>query len=327
MPSSHILDLDLRAATFDDVELVADLEATRDPEDPRDPDVLRYWWTKSSRSGVAMRLVGVRECAAMAFLSARHEHWTARTPKRFGWVRAVLHSDVWSEEAYEHLVNAGEDWLRSEEADVAAITVGDQFTNELEVLARLGYREVRRQKDSELDLVAQRDHLVAEASRQRQKMRDQGVRLMRLSEDTDPDRMTKLHKMMVAAEQDIPTTVPTHEMPFDEWMSATFDNPGIREDRFWIAREGEAVVGLSVLTFPPRRGLPWTDFTATSQSVRGRGIARALKYETMMQAIDLGYTRVRTSNDGDNAPMLHINLEMGYRLIRPVIELHRGLAR
>jgi RimJ/RimL family protein N-acetyltransferase len=327
MPSSHILDFDLRPATFDDVELVADLEATRDPDDPRDPDMLRHWWTKSSMEGVAVRLVGVREGVAVAYLSARYEHWSPDAQKRFGWIRAALHRDVWSEEAYEHLVKQGEDWLRAERADVAAITVGEQFTNELEVLARLGYREVRRQRDSELDLIGQRDQLLVETARQRQKMGEQGVRLMPLSEDTDPDRMTKLHKMMVAAEQDMPTTVPTREMPFEEWKRATFENPGIREDRFWIAREGDAIVGLSVLAFPPRRGLPWTDFTATSRSVRGRGIARALKYETMVQALDLGYTRVRTSNDGDNAPMLHINLEMGYRLIRPVIELHRELAR
>jgi hypothetical protein len=47
----------------------------------------------------------------------------------------------------------------------------------------------------------------------------------------------------------------------------------------------------------------------------------------MAQAIELGYERVRTSNDGDNAPILAINREMGYRLIRPVIELHCELAR
>jgi hypothetical protein len=34
---------------------------------------------------------------------------------------------------------------------------------------------------------------------------------------------------------------------------------------------------------------------------------------------------VRTANDGANAPILHINGEMGYRLVFPVIELHRGL--
>jgi len=261
----------------------------------------------------------------VAFVSARHHHWSTDSPKRFGWIRAMLRDDLWSEPAYSHMVELAEDWLRSEKADVGATQVGEQFARELEMLARIGYREVRRQNDSELDLVGQRDHLLAEASRQRKKMQDQGIQMLPLSEDSDPDHMKKLYEMAAAAEQDIPTTVPMRKETFDEWKGLTFGNPGIREDRFWIAREGDAIVGLSVLSFPRRRGLPWTDFTATSKAVRGRGIARALKYETMAQAIELGFERVRTSNDGDNGPILHINREMGYKLIRPVLELHRDL--
>jgi hypothetical protein len=34
---------------------------------------------------------------------------------------------------------------------------------------------------------------------------------------------------------------------------------------------------------------------------------------------------VRTQNDGANAPILHLNEEMGYELIAPVLELHRKL--
>jgi RimJ/RimL family protein N-acetyltransferase len=59
--------------------------------------------------------------------------------------------------------------------------------------------------------------------------------------------------------------------------------------------------------------------------VRGRGIARALKYESICQALEFGYERVRTTNDSDNPPILRINEEMGYRLIAPLVELHREL--
>ena len=55
-------------------------------------------------------------------------------------------------------------------------------------------------------------------------------------------------------------------------------------------------------------------------------MARALKYETLAQAIALGAQRVRTSNDGENAPILHLNTEMGYAPLDPVIELHRELS-
>jgi len=38
-----------------------------------------------------------------------------------------------------------------------------------------------------------------------------------------------------------------------------------------------------------------------------------LKYETVAQAITLGVTRLRTDNDSENAPILHLNAEMGDR--------------
>jgi hypothetical protein len=83
---------------------------------------------------------------------------------------------------------------------------------------------------------------------------------------------------------------------------------------------------MSVLEFPVTRNVPWTAFTGTARKVRGRGVARALKYETLVQAIALGFKAVRTQNDGANAPILHLNEEMGYRLIAPVLELHRKLS-
>ena len=324
MPEPHPLALDLRAATLADIGIVADLEATRDPDDPRDPEMMRFWWTRGSLSQVFSRLVAVERDQAVAYMVASHERW-GDAPERFGSLRAVIRSDVWSEREYVRLIAMGEEWLESEGVVNAVSRVREDFSHELEALERIGYREVRRQNFSELDLVAHRDDLLRGLAEERRKMKEQGVRMLTLREYKDSDRMVKLHDMSAAAEQDIPSTVPIPRQSFEEWMRFTFDDPGVREDRFWIALEGDAVVGLSYLQFPPVRGLPWTAFTATSKEVRGRGIARALKYESMAQAVELGYKRVRTANDGANAPILHINKEMGYRLVSPVIELHRSL--
>jgi hypothetical protein len=324
MPASHRLALELRPATLDDVEIIADLDSTRDPADPRDPEMMRYWWTSGSLSQVDSRLVVVRDEQAVAYVGVGHERW-AEDPERFGTIRVVIRADQWSPLEYARLVAEGESWLTSEGVVTAVARVREDFKHEVEELGQIGYREVRRLRFSELDLIANREALLAGAARHRLEMQAQHVAMMTLSDDRDPDRLTKLYEMTVAAEQDIPSTVPIPRQPFDEWMHFTFDNPGLRQDRFWIAREGQDIVGLSFLEFPPTRGLPWTGFTATSKSVRGRGIARALKYESMAQAIELGFDRVRTANDAANAPMLHINAEMGYRLVVPTIELHRDL--
>lgn len=323
MPESTF-ELQLRPTTLDDAEIVADLESLRDPTEPRDPVLLRHWWKMGDELEKSMRRVAVHGGAAVAYVGASHELWKP-DEKRFGTVRPVVRNDLWSDTRYSQLVKVGEDWLRSEGAATAVARVREDFKRDLGALDRLGYAEDRRMRISELDLVSQRDEILSTAERCRSQMRDQGVRLLPMSEDADPDKYRKLYEMMIESERDIPTTVPWRTLTFEEWRRFWFDNPAIREDRFWIAREGDAIVGTSVLDCPVVRGIPWTAYTGTSRSVRGRGIARALKYESMAQAIEVGYTRVRTNNDADNPPILKINKEMGYQLVAPVIELHRKL--
>lgn len=324
MPATQRLSFDLRPAIPDDADIVADLDSTFDPDDPRDPVALRFWWARGDADQVTMRRVAEKDGRAVAFVGAGHDRWE-ENPKRFGWLQPRLLHEIWSETEYDLLVDFGEAWLRSEEGAIAVTRVREDQHMELERLRRIGYAEVRRQNISELDLEAGREKLLETARHLRQLMRAQGVSLLTLDRDTDPDSLRKLYQMTVVAEKDVPTTMPWRTESFDEWQKSWFTNPCVRKDRFWIAREGDSIVGLSAIDYPVKRGLPWTSFTATSRTVRGRGIARALKYESVEQAIQLGHKSVRTMNDGENAPILHINREMGYRLVLQTIELHREL--
>jgi GNAT superfamily N-acetyltransferase len=316
--------LTLRPATLDDAVIVAELDALRDPNDARDPAILRHWWSTMGRIEVAERQIAERDGVPIAFVAAFHARWETTT-SRFGAGRIVVHPDHWSAEMQDNLLDVAEDWLKAERCDISVMRMREDFNRELAVLERRGYREVRRAKVWELDLVAGRSRLMVKAEETRAKMRDQGVRMLLLSEDSDPDKMRKLFEVTTESEQDIPTTVPWRVLGFDDWKHHWFANPGVRADRFWIAREGDDIVGMSVLEFPITRNVPWTAFTGTARKVRGRGIARALKYETLAQAIALGFKAVRTQNDGANAPILHLNEEMGYELMSPVLELHRKL--
>lgn len=324
MPETN-LDTRLRECTMDDAELVSDLETSFDPSDPGDPGRRRHWWRMSDELEKNMRRVAVEDGAAVAYASASHELWEP-DDKYFGTIRVMLRHDRWTDTAYAQLVSVAESWLRREEARTSVARVREDFPLELRVLGELGYREDRRMRPSELDLVTNRERILERREECRKRMRDEGVELRVISDDRDPDRYRKLYEMVIESEKDIPTTVPWRVLSFDEWYMFWFDNPAIREDWFWIAREGDAVVGTSVLDLPVVRGNPWTAYTGTSRAVRGRGIARALKYESIGQAVEAGFPRVRTMNDTDNPPILRINEEMGYRGIAPVIELHRPLS-
>jgi GNAT superfamily N-acetyltransferase len=321
MPKTNF-DVRLRECTLDDAEIVSDLETSLNPDDPGDPGRRRHWWRMSDQLEKSMRRVAVEDGKAIAYTSASHEFWEP-DDKRFGVIRPMLRRDAWSHAAFSRLVQVAEDWLRGEGAKIAVARVRGEHEHELRALDRLGYREDRRMRMSELDLVKHHDRILEARDESRRRMRAQQVELHVLSQDPDPEKLTKLYRMMIESEKDIPTTVPWRVLSFDEWKTYWFTNPVIREDWFWIARQGDAIVGTSVLELPVVRGVPWTAYTGTSRAVRGRGIARALKYESIAQAAEAGFRRVRTNNDTDNPPILRINEEMGYQAVTPLIELHR----
>lgn len=316
--------MELRPTTLDDAPQVADLETARTPDSPIAGPMMAFWWTHPTEGATSMRLVGDRDGVISLFIEAVHDAWK-QGERRFGWVGVTLDPDAWTEQLYGGGIGRAESWLHRENAEVSVASIREDFPRELEALAHLGYREERRERYWELDLTARRSELLATAEQSRAEMRRQGIELLTLDRDSDPNTLRKIYELDLAATGDIPTTVPIRMSGFDTWRRDYFENPGIRQDRFWIAKLRDEVVGMSLIEFPPERGVPATVFTGTSPKLRGRGIARALKYETVAQAIELGATRIRTDNDSANAPILHLNEEMGYRPITPYIELHREL--
>jgi hypothetical protein len=96
-------DLELRTAMLDDAGIVADLEAARNPEDPRDPTMLRFWWAARSPDESHLELVAENDGAAMAFAGAGHEPWERCPSVLAGSVRSCTRrsgrrpdSDAWS---------------------------------------------------------------------------------------------------------------------------------------------------------------------------------------------------------------------------------------
>ena len=316
--------LQLRPSTLDDAKIVAELLERRDPDDISDPVLLRYWWQMADELHATMRLIATKDEEAVAFVAAQHDEWQPDEP-RFGVVRPILRQDIWDESDYLALVGIGERWLHVEGAKTSVVRIREDFRRDLKALESAGYREDRRMRTSELDLVARRDEILRTREECRAAMRREGIVMHPLSEDVDPERLHKLYRMIIESEKDIPHSVPWRVLSFPEWKRFWLDNPGIDEKRFWIAREGDEIVGTSVLDCPVTKGVPWTAYTGTSRAVRGRGIGRALKYESMGQAIEAGFTRVRTNNDADNPSILKINQQMGYRLVAPIVELHRPL--
>jgi GNAT superfamily N-acetyltransferase len=316
-----VADLELRPATPDDAVFAADLYTALRPDDPDDPALMRHWWKVEAADNVIERWVAMRDGRPAGQVFHRHAPWE-KMPERYGRVSADLLPADRTAARLDALLAYAEGRSRSEGTMTFTTWAWEDDGLLLRVLKARGFKEERRERFWECDLVANREKLTAMAERSRTKMRAEGIRILTLAEDPDPEKYRQLWRMSDEAERDIPTTVPHIGTPwevFEEWMRS----PGLHEDRQWIAREGDDIVGVSQLSYPPTRGHVETDWTGTARKVRGRGVARALKCETVMQAIALGVPRVRTDNDGENAPILHLNASMGYTRLKDQIQLMR----
>ncbi len=322
MPTTPLTtaDLALRPATLADAAFAADVSTAVRPDDAIDPVVMRDSWRVSELMSRVERYVAVRHGVPVGVAELR------QAPKRFCRLGCELLPDFRTRMRIDGLFAFLEERARNGDARTVYAWAWADDPDRLDLLAARGYREKTRQRFWQLDLRKHRLRLATMTEASRARMREQGIRVQVLAEDPDPDKLRKLWGLTVEAESEehgpVPPTPTTWEA-FLRW----FASPTLYPDRIWIARDGDAIVGLSMLGYPPTRGVVFTDWTATARAARGRGIARALKCETVAQAIALGVDQVRTDNSGTNPPILHLNEAMGYEPRTDLVQLHRDLAR
>jgi hypothetical protein len=304
-------ELEFRPTTLDDAAFYSDVLSAVYPERPTDPVVERYWWAQPEITYLTRRFVVSRAGRAIGVADFDRPSWDS-VPDRHGYIGGEVLPDLRDGATLEAIFAEMERRLASDGAERIAVRANEDDELRIAAILRRGFREDRRGKRWLLDLVENRARIEAMANESRKRMRAEGVELLTMAEDADPEKHAKVWRLSLEAQKDVPTTLPHPEETLEDYMQ-WFRAPDIREDRFWLAREGGDIVGVSVLDYPPVRGIVGTAWTATARRVRGRGVARALKCETLMQAMALGIDRVRTGNDAANDPILHINATMGYR--------------
>ena len=312
MARNVALELTFRPATLDDAPFAADVMTALFPRSPWDPVSLRYWWSQPDESMEIARFIVLRGERPIGFAHIDHARWDVQ-PERYASIWGDLMPAERTRDGLSAFLAAMEERLRADGARTIRVRAEEDDSLRIDTILARGYKEDRRQKRWELDVAANRDRLLAMTAESRERMRAEGVKLLTLADDRDPDVIKKIWRLSEEAGEDVPTTMPRIPEAMESYVRWT-RAPEIHRDRFWIARIGDEVVGLSVLGYPPVRGIVGTEWTATARLVRGRGIARALKCETLAQAIALGVDRVRTGNDEANAPILHLNETMGYHL-------------
>jgi GNAT superfamily N-acetyltransferase len=314
-------DLAFRPATVGDAAFAADVDTAVRPLAPRDPVSYEYWWSLPDENWEYARFVVSRGGRRVGYATAEHPRWDMQ-PERYGTVGGNLLPADRTKATLDAVLASMEQRVVADGAKILSAWANEDDPVRIETLLARAYEQGRRSRRWELDLVANREKLLAMTEKARGRMAKEGIGILTLAAAAVPKAIEKIWRLSEEAGDDVPTTeprVPEEMAAYARWINA----PEIHRDRFWIAVLGDDIVGLSVLGYPPVRGVVNTEWTATARSVRGRGVARALKCETVAQAIALGVDRVRTGNDAANDPILHINETMGYHQIPGGIQFLR----
>lgn len=92
-----------------------------------------------------------------------------------------------------------------------------------------------------------------------------------------------------------------------------FDASWFRAEAQIIASHADRWVGIAAIDVSPTDNSASNAFTGVLREYRGRGLAQALKLQTILLAKKQGVRYVRTQNDSKNAPMLAVNRKLGYK--------------
>lgn len=147
----------------------------------------------------------------------------------------------------------------------------------------------------------------------RRRLEGEGIEIAAFPAIDSPRARQELYQATLPIWRDMPHEPHVGwEDPSPETFSRSiFERPSVLLDGFFVARDGERIVGLSYLARRPDGEAEVGD-TGVLRDYRRRGIARALKMMVTRWAARHGIKRVHTDNRADNAGMLAINRELGF---------------
>jgi len=303
--------VEIRDFEPEDYPAIVEIENLAYPEHPTTVEERRFEdETFDRKRYVWRRYVAVEPSTNTVVGEADYNHlpW-AYDPARFGiwfsvhpqWRRRGIGSVLY-EKVVAELRTHGATQLRTWSQETQSDAIG--------WLRRRGYGELHRAWESRLDaqafdMGAFRGHWNLPAD----------IKIVTLAEElaSDPGCLKELYEMDCELAVDVPRVDPFTRGPFETYREWVINSPRSLPDAFFIAKAGDRYVGQSDLGRSEQ--LPdvlYTGFTGVRREYRGRGIAMALKLRAVDYAKSHGCREIRTWNSTLNAPMLGINVKLGF---------------
>jgi len=180
-------------------------------------------------------------------------------------------------------------------------------------LARRGFREVVRYYDQVRAVVTA--PLPTPAVDER--LAAMGVRIATLAElaARDERALEAVFRVYYDSRLDQPTLGRVTPTPFDEWRAYHVEHAEAIPDAYFVALEGDRVVGQSNGRRGPAEDVLYIGVTGVLPSHRRRGIGRALKLRLHAYARANGFRELHTTTLRENREMTALNDALGYVIV------------
>ena len=208
MVGPSVAQLAFRSATADDAPFAADVMTALFPRSPWDPVSLRYWWSQPDESMEVARFIVLRGERPIGFAQFDHARWDLQ-PERYASIWGDLTPVERTRDLLSALLAGLEERASAEGARILRVRAEEDDALRIGTVLARGYKEDRRHKRLELDLIANRDALLAMTNESRARMRREGVQLITLADDRDPEVVRKIWLLSEEAGDDVPTTIDT----------------------------------------------------------------------------------------------------------------------
>lgn len=202
--------------------------------------------------------------------------------------------------------------LDERSAKVACLWTGDATACQSFITTR-GFVEVGRAYEQVLALATAPSPLAAAEER----VSAQGIAvetLAALRARSGDAALRQVYDLSAATRTDQPTLGRVTARPFEDWLREFFDELAVIPDAFFIARQGERLVGCSAV-HPSGEDVLRILITGVLPDHRRRGIARLLKLRVHAWGRANGYREIHTSTAASNVGMVALNTALGYAIV------------
>ena len=314
MSGQSTVRIDMREFQPSEYGRLAELYGTIYPDYDRSLSEWRFWDESLDRSKYLRKRYSCFDRESnqiVGFEEVGHAPWMFH-PRKF-WL------DIWVDPGYQGkgVGRSIYDHARQHLDKLGAVTVWAATKEDMPVslafLAKRGFKETMRAWESRLS-PAEVD--LSPFFHYSQKAAKEGIVIAPLAREKieDPECYRKLHELVQTVSVDMPSTEPYTPISYEQWLTLEMKNPGLAPEAYMIAKDGPRYVGLSTVWRSEKEphGL-YQGLTGVLREYRGRGMAYAMKLKVIEFARQNGYDLIKTWNASTNAPMLAVNIKLGFK--------------